>query len=196
MLFLVRKWKLHLLLSMAVFCNYAAAALEAIVVVSQCNEILLKIALAFTNGLSFYLSTMLKLNAFFRLTLAGVLPSCDKLDRQGQLSCSTWPLSQTFRQSSCSPVCGGGSTSVKPFLSLLHAVPALCRHSLSVCMTVIHLAPSSLPHLASFITSTVSTIVTLRGCIRPVQSMLLTLTVYSTQVLGIVWDLSLLLNNP
>lgn len=192
----VRKWRLYLLRATAIFCNYSAAVLEAIVVVSQCNEILLKIALAFTNSFAFYLSTMLRLNAFLRLMLAGVLPSREEMDQHGQLNCSTWPSSRTFRYSSCSPLCCAEGTSGKSVQSLLHAVLALCRRSPSICMTVIRLAPSAVPPPRSNITSTVSTIVTLCRCIRPVLSTLQTLTVNSTQVLGIVWDLSSLLNSP
>lgn len=136
----VGEWRLSLFRAFAVLSNLSAAALEGVVVVSQCNEILLSIALAFTNSLALYISTMLRLNAFLRRTLAGVLSSREELDRQGHPSCSTWPPSQSSRSSSCS---------VRWFKSVLCAVPALCRCSRSVCMTLIHAALSALFTLGS-----------------------------------------------
>lgn len=131
------EWRLPLFRAVAVLCNYSAAALEAIVVVSQCNEIFLSIALAFTNSFALYLSAMLRLNVLLR-TLAGVLFSHDELDQHS--SCATWPSSQTSGHNGFSPLCcGGGGGSVRWLKSALRGVPALCRCSLSVCMTVLEL---------------------------------------------------------
>lgn len=199
MLPVVGEWRLCLLGAAAVFCNYSAAALEALVVVSQCNEILLRVALAFTNGLALYLSTMLRLNAFLRLTLAGALSSPEELDRHGRSSCSTWPPSRPFRNGSRSPLCCGGGRTAKWFKwvqSALHAVPALCRCSLSVCKTISTLTCAALSALCSDFRPSVSTVLTLCGCIRPLLSTLHTVTGYSTQVLGVVWDLSSLMSSP
>lgn len=187
----VGEWRLPLFRAMAVVCNCSAATLKAIVVVSRCNEILLSITLAFTHSLAFYLSTMLRLNALLRLTLAGVLSSHEELlDR---------PSSQTSRHSSCSPLCCGGGGSVRWLKSALRAVPALCRCSLSVCMAVLtltHVALSALLTLWSDVRPSVSTIRTLCGCIRPLLSTLQTVTGYSTKVLGIIWDMSSLISSP
>ena len=131
----VREWRLSLFRAVAVLSNLSAAALEAVVLVSQCNEILLSIALVFTNSLALYISTMLRLNAFLRRTLAGVLSSREQLDQQGHPSCSTWPSSQSSRSSSCS---------VRWLKSVLRAVPALCHRTWSICMTLIHVALSDL----------------------------------------------------
>lgn len=132
------EWRLPLFRAVAVLCNYSAAALEAIVVVSQCNEIFLSIALAFTNSFALYLSAMLRLNVLLRRTLAGVLFSHDELDQRS--SCATWPSSQTSGHNGFSPLCcGGGGGSVRWLKSALRGVPALCRCSLSVCMTVLEL---------------------------------------------------------
>lgn len=175
MLPVVGEWRLYLLRVVAVFCNYSAAALEAVVVVSQCNEILLRIALAFTNSLAFYLSTMLKLNKFLRpMLLAGVLFSREGLDPHRHSSCSTWASSKTFRDNSCSPLCCGGGRTARWLKSALHAVPALRRHSQFALTTVM----------------------TLCGCIRPLLSTLQTVTGYSAQVLGIIWDLSSPISSP
>lgn len=184
----VGEWRLYLLRAVAVFCNYSATAIEAIVVVSQCTEMLLRIALAFINSLAFYFSTMLRLNTFLRQTLAGVLFSRE--GRHGHWSCSTWASSKSFRNNSCSPLsCEGGRT-VRWLKSVLHAVPALCRCSLSVCVTILALSAQSSN------SGPTGSIMTLCGCIRPLLSTLLTVTVYSTQVLGIIWDLSSLTSSP
>lgn len=137
----VGEWRLSLFRAVAVLSNLSAAALEGVVVVSQCNEILLSIALAFTNSLALYISTMLRLNAFLRRTLAGVLSSREELDRQGHPSCSTWPSSQSSR--------GSSSCSVRWLKSVLCAVPALCRCSRSICMTLFHVAQSAMFTLCS-----------------------------------------------
>lgn len=186
------EWRVPLFKAAAAFSNYSAAAIEAIVVVSQCNEILLSVALAFTNSLAFYLSTMLRLNAFLRLTLAGVRLSREELNQHGLSSRSTWPSSQTSRSSSCSPLRCGGGRSVRWLKSALHGVPALCRCSLSVCRTLIHVALSA---LRSDSRPSVSTIRTLCVCIRSLLSTLQTVTGYSAQVLGIVWDVSSLISS-
>lgn len=190
----VRGRRLSLLRAVAVFRNYSAAALETVVAVSRCNEIFLRAALAFTNALAFYLSTMLWLNAFLRLTLAGVLSSREELDGRGDSGLSSWPSSRTFRNNSCSPVCCGGRTA--KWLKL--ALPAFCRCSLSVCVTVlalVHVALSALFTLCSDFRPSVSTVLTLCGCIRPLLSTLQTVTTYSTQILGIIWDLSSLMSS-
>lgn len=189
MLLVIGEWRLYLFRAVAIFCNYSAAALEAIIVVSQCNEILLKIALAFTNSLAFYLSTMLRLNTSLRLMLAGVLFSQD--GQHGHSSCSTWASSKTLRNSSCSLLCYGGGRTVSHSESVLHAVPALCRCSMSVCMTILAL----LTQCNNF-RPRVSAIMTLCGCMRPLLSTLQTVTGYSAQVLGIIWDLSSLFSSP
>lgn len=197
MLPMVGEWRLSLFRAMAVFCNYSAVACEAIVVVSQCNEILLKTALAFTSSLTFYLSAMLRLNTFLSLTLAGVLFSREELERRGRFCCSTWPSSQTIRNNSCSPLlfCGGEGVVnwLKFAQSVLHAMPVLCKCSLSVCVTTLaltHVALSGLSALCKNFRLTVSTIMTSCGCIKPILLTLQSVTSYSTQALGIVWDLS------
>lgn len=195
----VGEWREPLFRAMAIVCNCSAATLKAIVVVSRCNEILLSITLAFTHSLAFYLSTMLRLNALLRLTLAGVLSSHEELLDRPSTNCSTWPSSQTSRHSSCSPLCCGGGGSVRWSKSALRAVPALCRCSLSVCIAVLtltHVALSALLSLWSDFRPSVSTIRTLCGCIRPLLSTLQTVTGYSTKVLGIVWDMSSLISSP
>lgn len=161
----VGKWRLPLFKAVSAFCNYSAAALEAIVVVSQCSEILLSVALAFTRSLAFYLSTMLRLTAFLRLTLAGALHSREELDQRGRRGCSTWPSFDS---------CGGGGGGRTARYLVLHGVPALCRCSTSVCKTLLSLCSDSTPG----------------GSIRPLLSTLQTATSYSTQVLGIIWDLA------
>ena len=183
MLPVVGEWRLSLLRVVAVFYNFPAAAIEAIIVVSQCTEILLRTALAFINSLAFYFSTMLRLNTFLRQTLAGVLFSRE--GRHGHWSCSTWASSKSFRNNSCSALSCEGGRSERWWKSALHALPALCRRSLSVCVTVLALSAQS-----SNSGSRGSTIMTVCGCIRKLLSTLLTVTGYSTQVLGIIWDLS------
>lgn len=192
----VVEWRLRLLGAAAVFCNYSAAALEAVVVVSQCNEILLRVALAFTNSLALYLSTMLRLNAILRLTLAGVLFSRGELGQHGRSSCSTRPPSQTFRNDSRSPLCCGGERTAERLKWVRSALPALCRCSLSVCKTISAFIRAALSALCSDFRPSVSTILTLCGCIRPLLSTLHTVTGYSTQVLGVIWDLSSLMSSP
>lgn len=179
MLPVVVKWRLPLFKAVSALCNYSAAALEAVVVVSQCSEILLSVALAFTRTLAFYLSTMLRLNAFLRLTLAGVLHSREELllDQRGRRSCSTWSS-----YDSCSHLCCGGGGGRTARCLVLHGVPALCRCSLSVCKTLLSVCSASKP--------SVSTFLTLCGSVRPLLSTLQTVTSYSTQVLGIIWDVA------
>ncbi|KAI9527729.1 hypothetical protein NQZ68_027819 [Dissostichus eleginoides] len=99
MLFVVGEWRTFFISAVASFRNYSAAALEDIIVVSQCSEILLKVALAFSNSLPFYLSTLLSLNAFLRLTLAGVVLSRRRQDQHGRSSCSTWAPSDLHLRS-------------------------------------------------------------------------------------------------
>lgn len=188
MLPVVGRWRLPLLKAMAVFCNYSTAACEAIVVISQCNEILLTTALALTNSVAFYLSTMLRLNTFLRLTLAGALFSREELDQRRHSSCSTWPSSRTFGQNGCSPLCWGEGTSVervKSVQSALRAVPTLCRCARSVCAAVLALVHVVLSLLCGNVRPTVSSIVTICGCIRPALLTLLTVTGYSTQLLDL-----------
>lgn len=185
----VGEWRLPLFRAMAVVCNCSAATLKAIVVVSRCNEILLSITLSFTHSLAFYLSTMLRLNALLRLTLAGVLSSQEELLDRPSTNCSTWPSTQTSRHSSC----------VRWSKSALRAMPAICRCSLSVFMAVLtltHVALSALLTLWRDFRPSVSTIRSLCGCIRPLLSTLQTVTGYSTKVLGIVWDMSSLISSP
>lgn len=183
-------WRPPLATAIAVFCSYSAAALEAIFVVSQCSEIFLSIALAFTNTFALYLSALLRLNALLRRTLAGVLFSQVELDRRS--GCSARPSSQTH---GCSPLCcgGGGEGSVRWLKSALRGVPALCRCSLSVCMTVlelVHVALSVLLTPSSDFRPSVATILLLCGCVRPLLSTLHTVTGYSAKILGVVWDAS------
>lgn len=146
MLPVVIKWRLPLFRAVSALRNYSAAALEAIFVVSQCSEILLNIALALTTSLAFYLSTMLRLNALLRLTLAGVLHSREELDQRGRRSCSTWPS-----YDSCSHLCGGGGGAGGRTARclVLHGVPALCRCSLSVCKTLLSLCNASKPRVST-----------------------------------------------
>ncbi len=117
----VGEWSVPLFGAAAAFCNYSAAVLKAVIVVSQCNEILLSTALAFTNSLAFYLSTMLRLNAFFRLTLAGVIFSREELHQRGLTQ-----TCRTCRSSSCSCLCCAGGRTVSWLKSALHAVSAIC----------------------------------------------------------------------
>lgn len=183
-LLVVGAWRLFLLRATSVLCNYPAAVCEAIVVVSEYNEILLKAALAFTNSLAFYLSVLLRLNAFLRRTLAGVLFSREDLDQHGRSSCSTWPSSPALRNNSCSPLLCGGRRSalwLKSVQAVLSAVPKLCRRSWSVCVAisdVIHVAASVLSALGR---PSVSTITAVCGCLRTV------VTVF--QALGVAGDL-------
>lgn len=201
MLAVAGEWRPSLSRAVAVFCTSSAAALEAIIVLNDCNEILLNIALGFTKSLVFCLSTMLRLNAFLRLTLAGVLLSHEEPDQHGHSLCFPWSSSQTFTTNSCTPLrCGGGrpANRLKSVRSLLLAVPAVCRCSLSVCktiLTLINVAQSALSALCRNSRNGVSTIMTLCGCIRPLVSTLQIVTGYSTQVLGIVWDVSSLISS-
>lgn len=198
----VGEWRLSLFRAVDVFCNYSAAAFETIAVISQCNEILLRVALAFTNSLSFYLSTMLRLNSFLRRTLAGVLFSREELDQHGYSSCSGWPSSQTFRNNRSSPLCCRGERParwLKSVQSALNALPGLCRRSRSVCVTMLalfHVAPSALLTLCSDLRPSVSTIMTLCGFIRSLLSTLQTVTGYSTKIVGIIWDLPSVTGSP
>lgn len=170
-----------MLRAMAIFSNYTAAACKAIIVVSVCNEILLKTALVLTNNLAAYLSVMLKLNAFPRLMLAGVLSSQEVLDHQVFSSCSTWPSSQTSRNNSCSCLCCGGRRAVqrlKSVQAVLCILPAIFQHSLLVCVTtlaIIHFALSVLTALYSNTRSIVSTLIVLGVCARPSVSIFQTL---------------------
>ncbi|KAM3610260.1 uncharacterized protein V6R79_001505 [Siganus canaliculatus] len=156
----------------AFFCDSSAAVLEAVLLLSRCGELLLSMALALAHAFTIYLSAMLRLNTFLRLWLAGVLLSHD--EAQQRWSCSTWPSSQPCRQSSSCPLrCGGGGALSWGRLAL-HTVPALCRCSLSVCVTlwtVIHVAPSALSTLCSDFRPSVS-IWTFCGSIRPLLSSL------------------------
>ncbi len=170
----------------AVFCNYLAAALKAIIVVSQCSEILLSVALAFTKSLAFYLSTMLRLNALFRITLTGVF-SPEELHRHGH--------SQTSRNWSCSSLCGGGGRTMTWLKLVLRAVPALGCCS-SVCVTLIQMALSALSSLCREFRPSISAILTLCGCIRALLSTLQTVIGVSTQVTGIVCDVLSFLSSP
>ncbi|TNN55581.1 hypothetical protein EYF80_034178 [Liparis tanakae] len=184
-------WRLHLLSAVAILCNYSVAALEALVVVSHCNEILLRIALAFTKSVAFYLSSMLRLNAFLRLTLAGVLSSRGGPDRRRHSTCSTCASSNTVGNDSSSPSCSGGGRAARWLTSALHATPALCRCSRSVGAVV-----SSMSAWRGRFSSTVSTLRTLCRCVRPLLSTFQVGIGYSAQVLGIVWDLSSLISKP
>lgn len=166
-------------------------AAAAIFVVSQCSEIFLSVALAFTNSFALCLSALLRLNALLRRTLAGVLFSQVELDRRS--GCATWPPSQTH---GCAPLCcggGGGGGSVRWLKSALRGVPALCRCSLSVCVTVlelVHVALSVLLTPTRDFRPSVATIMLLCGCVRPLLSTLHTVTGYSAKILGTVWDVS------
>ncbi|KAK5871553.1 hypothetical protein PBY51_004430 [Eleginops maclovinus] len=166
MLLVVGEWRSFPFRWVAMFRNSSVAALEHIIVVNQCIEILLRVALAFTNSLAIYLSILLKLNAFLRLGLAGVL---DGRDQHGRSSCSTWASSKTFSNTSCC-LCSGGGSAVLWLKSALHAVPALCRRSRSVSMTLLALAPQR-SNLRP------SAIMALCGCIKSL------LTGYSAKVL-------------
>lgn len=156
----IKDWTVSVFGAMASICTYLAAALQAIVAVSWCNETLLSISLVFTDSLTFYLPITLKMNALLRLTLAGVLFSQEELDRRWT-SCSAWPPSQTSRHSSCRPLCSGGGRRVRWSQSALHGVPALRRCLLSVCMAVlafIHVALSALLTLSTDFRPRVSTV--------------------------------------
>lgn len=160
MLPVVRQWRLLL--------SRAAAALETIVMVSQCSETLLSTALVSTNGLAFCLSVMLRLNASVRSTLARLLISLEERDKHGHSSCSTWLSSHTFRRSSCSCQRGGGRAA-RSLKIMLKTVPAICRHSLSTCisiMTLIHAALFTSEALCSDFRSGDPTMKILHGCIR------------------------------
>lgn len=174
----VGEWSVPLFGAAAAFCNYSAAVLKAVIVVSQCNEILLSTALAFTNSLAFYLSTMLRLNAFFRLTLTGVIFSQEELHQRGP--------TQTCRSSSRSPLCCVGGRTVSRLKSALHAVSAICCCLLSVCMALIHVAPMALSTLCRDFRPRVSTIRTLCGCTRALLSTLQTVTGFCTRILKTV----------
>lgn len=192
MLFAVAAWRLFLRAA-AAFYVPSAAALEAIFVFSQYNDILLRMALAFTNILSFYLLTMLRLNSFLGLTLAGVLFSREELEQQRRHSvCSTWASSRTDRNS-CTLLCCGEQRPVTWLKPVLRAVPALCRCSRSVCMSILALST-----YCCIFRPSGSTVRTLCAFIRPLLnlSILQTLTAYSALVLGIVWDLSSLISSP
>jgi len=144
---MVADWRRFLLGAAATFSHYSAAACEAIILISLSNEILLKAALVFTKSLALYLSIMLKLNAFLRLTMAGVLSSLEDSDRGACSSCSTWPSSQRPGNNSCSSLCCGGRRAVRWWKSVQAAMcvlPAICQHSLSVCVTILFLGHSVL----------------------------------------------------
>ncbi|KAK2902280.1 hypothetical protein Q8A73_012026 [Channa argus] len=137
---------------------------------------------------AFYLSTLLRLNAFLRLTLSGLRFSQEDVDQRRHSCCPTWPPSRNSVDDVCSPLCWGGETSVervKFVQSILPAVPTLCRSARSVCATilaVILVAPSVL--CVSFRPS-VSTVVMVCGGIRSVLFTLLTVTGYCTQLLDL-----------
>lgn len=169
-------WRLFLLRAVAVFGNYPRAACEAIVVVTEWSEVFLKIALVCTSSLTLYLSTLLKLNVLLRLMLAGVLYS-----REDRFRCSS------PRACSSAGCCGGGGRCGKTWLrtmqSVLRVVSALCHCVPCVCESVLdllHVAPPALSALSTSFRLTVSTVMTLCGCIRPV---LLTLQTVSDWVL-------------
>lgn len=196
MLPVVREWGLSLSRAAAVICGYSAAALEAIVVVSQCSEILLSVALLFTNSLAFYLSAMLRLNASVRSTLAGLLFSLEEGYKHGHSS-STWLSSHTSRNSSCSSQSWGGRgrgrrRAAKCLKMMLKTVPAIWRRSLFICTSIAALFTSS-PLCSDFRPGN-TTMNTLCGCTSRFLSALQTVTSISTQVLGIVWDLSTLIS--
>lgn len=180
---ILSKWRLFFLRAMAVFCNYSEAVCEAIIVVSSCNEILLKAALVLTKNVAAYLSVMLKLNAFLRMMLAGVLSSQVVLDQRLIASCSTWPSSQTSRNNSCSSLCFGGRRAMqglKSVQAVLCVFPAIFQHSVSVCVTilaVVHFALSVLMALYSNFRPIVSTFLVLGICARPSVSVFQTLCI-------------------
>lgn len=147
---MLSEWILPLFKAMLVFCNYSAAAVEAMVVVSCCNEVLLSVALAFTNIFACGLSVMLRLNIIFRLMLTAVLTSQEKLPRGMDFSSS--PSSQVSKLDSRSPVCCGAGRGWWRWKPTLCVVPALCLCSLSVWktgMALIHVAVSTLLTLCS-----------------------------------------------
>lgn len=174
------QWRLLLLKAVVTFHNYSTAACEAAVVVSFCNEILLRAALAFTRSLTLYLSVLLKLNTFIRQKLAGVLLAREDLDQHACSSCcSTWPPSHTLRNYGCPPSgCGGRRSAepLKPIKAVLLVLPALCRFSLSLCLmsfALVQVAVSLLPCLWSNLRRCVSTVTALRESIRPIVSVFL-----------------------
>lgn len=173
MLPVVGGWRLPLLRAVAVFCTCSTAACEAIVVISQCAEILLRSALALTNSVSLYLSTMLRLNALLRLALAGALFAREEPDQRRRSSCSTRPLSHTFGESCCSPLCWGEGASVERLRSVLHAVPTACRSARSACAATLALVHVVASLLCGDFRPTVSTMLTLCSCVRPVLFTLL-----------------------
>lgn len=176
---MLSEWTLPLFKAVLVFCNYSAAAVEAMVVLSCCNEVLLSVALAFTNILACSLSVMLRLNIIFRLMLTAVLTSQEKLPRGTDFSS---PSSQVSRLDGCSPLCCGAGRSWWRWKPTLCVVPALCLCSLSVWKTglaIIHVAVSALLTLCSSSWPSVYTVLTLCGCIAPLLSTLPTATGYS-----------------
>lgn len=170
------QWRLFLLKATTTFHNYSTSACEAIIVVSFCNEILLKTALAVNRNVAFYLSVMLQLNTIVRRRLAGVLLSREDLDQRDCSSCSTWPSLHTF---SFPPFrCGGRRSAerLKATKAVLRVVPALCRLSLSLCtmsFALIHVAASVLPSLCSRVRLCMSTVRALCGTISPLVSVFL-----------------------
>lgn len=193
----IGSWRLFVRRTMVVFRNYPAHVLEAIVVVSQCNENFLEAALLLTKNFAFFLSAILKFNAVFRLMLMAVISrgDCDKHGHSNIRTCcpskSTWHSSQTQINNSCLQ----GRQPVEWFKSIhsvLHRMSDLCRCCLSVgsaCLALIQTAPSILSSLCGFIRPTVSIIVTFHGCISPVLFTIWTIAGYSTQALAIIWDL-------
>lgn len=190
-LLLVGLWRLHLLTAVAIFCNYSRAALEATAVATQCNDVLLRIALAVTKCTALCLSTMLRLNAFLGQTLAGVLFSREAVDQRRHSICSTCESSETFGNQRSCLLCRGGGKTVLWLKSALHAGYALCG-----CLQCVSKAIVALLRWCSTFRPSVSTIMTLCGLIRSLLSTCQTVTGYATQVLDIFGDQSLLISRP
>lgn len=170
-----REWTQFFFRVMAGVYTCSMAACEAFVVLSTCNEILLKTALVVTDCVSRHLAVMLKLNSFLRLVLISALLSKKDLDQRGCTSCSTWLPSQTIRKNSCLEFRRRQRRAVQRLEwthQTLRVLPALCQHSACACVSVVYVARSVPPALCRNFRLAVSIVTTLWRCIRPVVTSL------------------------
>lgn len=137
--FFLSEWRLK---AMAAVCDCSVSVCEAVFALSVCGELLLKTALVLVHILAVYLSVLLKLNAFLKVTLAGVIFPRGSSD---QTDCSMWISSEN--SDSCSFL-GRKKRAVRWLQTLqaaLYVLPAVCQHLLRVSVTVLPVLHAALP---------------------------------------------------
>ena len=163
--------------SLAAVQNYTAPAIEAIGAVSQHNETFLEAAIYFTKSLTFFLSAVLRLNSNIRcmllsMTAEGCGGDARLCSNKSQVSCQSSGSSRYVNhkrnpRKSRTPANGFGGT-----LSMLYALSALPRCSLSACSAFLALSRCVVAalcvHLAlcGYVKLTLSAILGLRGWVN------------------------------